>query len=321
MPEPILVVDDNPVNVALLERILRHAGFEVEGAHSGAAALAAMARRRPAVLLLDVKMPDMDGFELLRQLRQAPETRALPVLLVTGYAAAEDHDRAYEAGAEAMITKPLNAPDLLARVRTLLGLRQARGEREEAEAALRDWARRVEARAPYKAGHGERVAAAVVAVAAGLGWPAEEQLALQWAALAHDLGHLATPEAVLLRRGRLSSEEREVVRQHPLHSEQMCAGLSWLRAALPAIRHHHERWDGSGYPDGLRGETIPRGARLLGLVDALDTLRMARPQRPAAGLAEALAQLEREAGRGWWDTELLAQLRRWADPAAEAGVA
>lgn len=312
MPEHILVVDDNPVNVALLERILRQFDFQVEGVHSGVAALASLARRTPAIILLDVKMPDMDGFELLRQLRQQAETRSIPVLLVTGYAAAEDHDRAHDAGADAVIAKPINARDLVARVRTLLTLRRAWRDREAAEGVLCEWVRRIEARAPYKAGHGERVAAGLASLAPSLEWPEEELAALPWAALAHDVGHLGTPEALLLRKGRLSAAERTLVEQHAPRGEEMCAALGWLPGASLLIRHHHERWDGSGYPDGLRGEAIPRGARLLGMVDALDTLLMARPRHGAASLPQALARLDEETARGWWDPEMWPRVRQWA---------
>ncbi|HXE30558.1 MAG TPA: HD domain-containing phosphohydrolase [Terriglobales bacterium] len=301
MPETVLVVDDNPVNVVLLDRILRTQHYQVQSASDAAGALAAIRRQAPDALLLDVKMPGMSGFELASELKRNPDTWRIPILLVTGYSQPEDHERAQQAGADDIISKPIHGPELLTRVRMLLSLRRAVLDLDGAETALLALARRIEGRNRFKIGHGERLAFCVGRLAERLGWPPEERRALERAAALHDIGHIATPEAMLLKKGKLTAKEWDVVRRHPAAGEEMCAPVRPFAASLPIIRHHHERLDGSGYPDGLRGDAIPRGARLFSLADAYDALTTARSYRAALPPARALVQLWREVERGWWE--------------------
>lgn len=305
MTATILVVDDNAANRELLEVYLRAAGYEAAGAEDGQAALEEFSRLHPDLVLLDVQMPGLDGFEVCARLKNNPETMLTPVVLVTGLSATEDRVRGCEVGADDFLNKPVDRSELLARVRSLLRLKAYTDELDRAETVLFSLARSIEAKDPYTGGHCERLSEYSAALGQRLDLPVEEITALRRAGIVHDIGKVAVPDSILLKKGPLNSQEWEIMRQHPVVGERICAPLKSFRLVLPIIRHHHERQDGSGYPDGLSGSSIPLTARMMQTVDIYDALVTERPYRPALSPEEALVQMRREVALGWSEGALV----------------
>ena len=309
MSERILIVDDEPTVRSALSTLLGREGFEVAAAAGGPAALAECAAFRPDLILLDIVMPGMNGFEVCRRIKATPETRLTPVILITALSATEDRIRGINAGADDFLSKPIDFNELVARARSLLRLKQFTDELENAEAVLFSLAHSIEARDPYTRGHCARLAEMSARLGEKLGLPEEYIKTLRRAGIVHDIGKVVVPDAILLKPGPLSHDEAEVMRKHPVVGERICAPLRTFRLALPIIRHHHERHDGSGYPDGLRGAEIPLTAGILQLADVYDALTTDRPYRSAASPTVALETMEEEAIRGWWNRDLFAAFR------------
>jgi putative two-component system response regulator len=309
VPGKILIVDDESSARAALETLLRREGYEVRDAANGASALAACTEFRPDLILLDILMPGIDGFEVCRRIKATPETRLTPVVLITGLSDTEDRIRGINAGADDFLSKPIDINELLARSRSLLRLKQYTDELENAETVLFTLALSIEARDPYTRGHCERLAEMSVMLGQKLGLPDDQITALRRSGIVHDIGKVVVPDAILLKPGPLSPGEIAVMRKHPIVGERICAPLKSLRFVLPIIRHHHEKLDGSGYPDGLRGDEIPLAARVLQLADVYDALTTNRPYRTAVPSEVALTMMEEESGLGWWDHELFAEFR------------
>jgi putative two-component system response regulator len=307
--ERILVVDDESAARIALATLLRREGYEVSHASDGAAALAECATFRPDLILLDIVMPGMDGFEVCRRIKATPETRLTPVVLITGLSETEDRINGINSGADDFLSKPIDFNELLARARSLLRLKQFTDELENAEGVLFSLAQSIEARDPYTLGHCERLAEVSARLGEKLGLPEEEIKALRRAGIVHDIGKVVVPDAILLKSGPLSAGETEVMRKHPVVGERICAPLRTFRLVLPIIRHHHERHDGSGYPDGLHGSEIPITAAILQLADVYDALTTNRPYRIASPSRVALEIMEEEAARGWWDRNLFEDFR------------
>jgi putative two-component system response regulator len=305
MAERILIVDDEAAARAALALLLRREGYEVCEASDGPSALAACASFRPDLVLLDILMPGMSGFEVCRQIKATLETRLTPVVLITGLSATEDRIQGINSGAEDFLSKPIDFNELMARVRSLVRLKLFTDELEHAESVLFTLAQSIEARDPYTHGHCERLAEMSSRLGERLGLPEDQIRALRRAGIVHDIGKIAVPDAILLKPSSLSEEEMRVIRRHPVVGERICAPLRTFRLVLPIIRHHHERHDGSGYPDGLRNSQIPVTAAILQLADVYDALTTDRPYRKASTSAVALAIMEEEAKRGWWDRALL----------------
>lgn len=300
----LLIADDDPHMRELLQGLVLDLGHEVVAVADGAAALEAVATHPPDLLLSDVAMPGLSGFDLCRRLKANPATRLIPVILITA-SGDEQKLQGIEAGADDFLGKPVNPPELRARIRSLLRLKAYTDELEHAEAVLCSLGRSIEAKDPYTEGHCERLAAYAVALGQVLGLGEEELTALRRGGYLHDLGKVAVPEAILLKNGPLTPQERAVMQRHPVIGEEICQPLHSLQAVLPIIRHHHERRDGSGYPDGLQGEAIPLTARILQVADIYDALSTDRPYRRALPRAAALEALEAEAHKGWWDRDIV----------------
>jgi len=309
VPEKILIVDDEFSARTALTALLRREGYEVRETSSGAGALAESADFRPDLILLDIVMPGISGFEVCRQIKAAPETRLTPIILITGLSATADRINGINAGADDLLSKPIDFNELLARTRSLLRLKQFTDELENAENVLFSLAQSIEARDPYTLGHCERLANMSARLAESLGLPEEEIKALRRAGIVHDIGKVVVPDAILLKPGPLSPEEIEVMRKHPVVGERICAPLKAFRLVLPIIRHHHEKHDGSGYPDGLRNGEIPLTAAILQLADVYDALTTNRPYRNASPSDVGLQIMEDEAALGWWDRSLFDAFR------------
>ncbi|MGH9737819.1 MAG: response regulator [Candidatus Acidiferrales bacterium] len=309
MAERILIVDDELAARSALAILLRRGGYEVSEASDGPSALAACASFRPDLVLLDILMPGMSGFEVCRRIKATPETRLTPVVLITGLSATEDRIQGINSGAEDFLSKPIDVNELMARVHSLVRLKLFTDELEHAESVLFTLAYSIEARDPYTHGHCERLADMSSRLGEKLGLPEDQIRALRRAGVVHDIGKVAVPDAILLKPGPLSEEQTLVMRKHPVVGERICAPLRTFRLVLPIIRHHHERHDGSGYPDGLHNSQIPVTAAVLQLADVYDALTSDRPYRNASTSAVALAIMQEEAKRGWWDRELLESFR------------
>jgi putative two-component system response regulator len=306
VPETILIADDHESSLWGLEGLLSAEGFEVLTAPDGEAALAELERSRPDLLLLDVKMPRLSGFDVCRQIKSDADTRLIPVILITGMTATADRLAGIEAGADDFLTKPVDREQLLARVRSLLRQKAYTDELERAEAVLFALALSIEGKDPHTQGHCERLAELSARLGEFVGLEGSQIQALRRAGIVHDIGKVAVPDHVLLKPGPLTAEERELVQRHPVVGEGICAPLKSFQLVLPIIRHHHEKLDGSGYPDGLKGRAIPVTARVLQIVDVYDALITARPYKIAMPPAQALAVMEEEVRRGWWDSEVFA---------------
>ncbi len=306
----ILVVDDESSARGALEVLLRREGFEVRDVHDGETALAECATFRPDLILLDIVMPGIDGFEVCRRIKNTPETRLTPVVLITGLSATEDRINGINAGADDFLSKPIDFSELLARTRSLLKLKQYTDELENAETVLFTLAQSIEARDPYTHGHCERLAQMSSRLGERLRLPDDDIKALRWAGIVHDVGKVAVPDSILLKPGPLTPEEIVIMRKHAEVGERICAPLRSFRLVLPIIRHHHEKRDGSGYPDALSGEAIPLTARILQLADVYDALTTNRPYRTAVSSEEALSMMNQEAISGWWDPDLFSTFQQ-----------
>lgn len=316
-PGTILVADDNSSLRELMADLLRSQGYHVVTAGDGKAALEEFARKQPDLVVLDVVMPEADGFQVCQRIKSNPESRLTPVVLVTGLTDLEDRVRGIQAGADDFLSKPVDRNELFARVRSLLSVKAYTDELERAESVLFALARSIEGKDPYTEGHCERLADYSVRLGERLGLPAEEITALRRAGIVHDIGKVAVPDAILLKPGPLTPEERAIMEQHPVVGERICAPLKSFRLVLPIIRHHHEKLDGSGYPDGLKGEEIPLTAQVLQTADVYDALTTERPYKRALSSEEALTTMQDEVKKGWWDRCLLEEFRKMLCPQAD----
>jgi len=297
----VLVADDDEANRELLSGLLSGEGYRVICAEEGEAALRAVHDESVDLALLDVKMPVKTGFAVCLAIKSRPETRLVPVVLVTGLTSSDDRIQGIMCGADDFLCKPINKHELLARVQSLLRLKEFTDELENAETVLFSLALSIEAKDRYTEGHCERLSKYSVAMAERLGLPDELRVALRRAGVVHDIGKIGVPEQILTKPGPLTDEEWKIMKQHPVTGERICAPLKSFRHVLPVIRHHHEKLDGSGYPDGLSGEQIPLTARILQVADVYDALTTERPYRTAIQPHEALGIVRDEVRRGWWD--------------------
>jgi putative two-component system response regulator len=306
IPATILIADDHESSLTGLEGLLCVEGYKVVIARDGEMALAEFGRVRPDLLLLDVNMPKLRGTEVCRRIKSNPETMLVPIVLITALTAIQDRVAGIEAGADDFLNKPVKREPLIARVRSLLRLKAFTDELERAEAVLFALARSIEGKDPYTQGHCERLADYSARLGEHMGLPAEEIRALRRAGIVHDIGKVAVPDSILLKPSRLTRSEQMIVRLHPVVGERICASLKSFQLVLPIIRHHHEKMDGSGYPDGLKGEQIPPTARVLQIVDVYDALSTERPYKPALAAAAALDVTKNEVKKGWWDPKVFA---------------
>jgi putative two-component system response regulator len=303
----ILVVDDQAAIAGLMSQLLTMRGYEVVTATSAEEAEAEIRRQPPDLILSDVMMPGKSGYDLCRELKEDPATRLIPFVLITGLSDSGDKVRGIDAGADDFLNKPVLAEELIARVRSLLRLKDFTDELETADSVLCTLGKIVEGRDPYTEGHCERLALHAPELGRQLGLDEDSIRALKRGGYLHDLGKIAVPDEILKKGTNLAPEEWVIMKLHPITGETICKPLKSLRLVLPIIRHHHEHSDGSGYPDGLRAEEIPLLPRILQVVDVYDALRTARPYKPALSHDQAAQTMHEEARRGLWDADLVAE--------------
>jgi len=301
----VLVVEDNEDNLLLMRELLESRGYEVACAADADEAEVAIRSTPPDLILLDVVMPGRSGYELCRKLKDDLATRLIPVVMITGLSDREDRVRGIESGADDFLNKPIYPEELFARVTSLLKLKEFTDEMENVESVLFSLALSVEARDPYTEGHCQRLARYSADLGEHLGLSQDDVTALRRGGILHDLGKVVIPDVILKKGSMLSPQEWQIMKQHPITGESICRPLKSLRRVLPIIRHHHEHWNGSGYPDGLKGEQIPLLARVLQVADVYDALRTTRPYKPSLPQEESQRTMLEEAQAGLWDKELV----------------
>ncbi len=301
----VLVVDDNVQNVELVEALLVSKGYQVIKAYSGKEALKKVEEVLPDLILLDIIMPQMDGYEVCRRLKEKKETRFIPIVMLTALDGVDDKVRGIEAGADDFITKPFQKPELLARIKSLIKMKMLFDELENAQNVLFSLALALDYNDPYTHGHSQRVSELSARLAQYIGLPPAQQEIIRNAGILHDIGKIATDKNILHKPGALNINEYRHVKEHPVIGERICKPLKFAKPLLPIIRGHHERYNGTGYPDGLEGESIPLGARILAIVDVYDALTSVRPYRGEIPSEVAVEVMKAEALKGYWDKELL----------------
>jgi putative two-component system response regulator len=315
----VLVADDNEANLELLSGMLTVSGYRVVCARNGDEAMGMVLDGTVDIAILDVVMPGRSGFSACQQIKSNDKTRLTPVVLVTSLTDSDDRIHGIMCGADDFLNKPVNKHELLARVHSLLRLKSFTDELENAETVLFSLATSIEVKDPYTEGHCERLSEYSVTLARQIGLPDELQVALRRGGIVHDVGKVAVPEHILLKPGPLDGEEWIIMKQHPVVGERICRPLKSFRHVLPIIRHHHEKLDGTGYPDGLKGDDIPITARVLQTVDIYDALTTDRPYRKALTPDQAVAKMREEVKRGWWDGSLVDELENLVMESAFSG--
>ena len=301
----VLIVDDMAANARLLAALLEQDGHTLRTAVDGAEALRLVRAEPPDLILMDVMMPIMDGYQACRALKQDLFTRVIPIVLLTSLDDNPSRLRGIEAGADDFVSKPFNGPELRARVRSLLRIKSYTDDLDRADAVIVSLALTIEARDISTDGHCQRLARYACALGRALGFDESDVQALGRGGFLHDIGKVGIPDAVLLKPGPLSHAEYELIKQHTVIGDQLCGELRSLQNVRPIVRHHHERLDGSGYPDGLRNGAVPVLAQVMGIVDAFDAMTTARAYKAAVPFAQAADVLRDEAARGWRSTELV----------------
>ena len=297
----ILVVDDDPEIRAVLADAMLGSGHAVRTAASAEQALAVLERAPLDLVVTDVHMGAMSGVELCARIKSDARWALLPVVIVTAVSDLDSRVAGLAAGADDFFAKPFDFVELNTRARALIRVKTLLDQLERAECVITTLGATIEARDVYTGGHCERLAAYAVALGRALGVPEPLGRALRLGGYLHDLGKIAVPDGVLLKPGPLTPAERQEVNRHPGVGADLVRGLRTLDDVRPLIRHHHERWDGSGYPDRLQGEAIPLGARIMAVVDVYDALRTARPYKSPLPLARTLDVLKAERDAGAWD--------------------
>jgi putative two-component system response regulator len=301
----VVVAEDDPEVGLLLQQLLATEGYQVVLARDGREALALTCERAPDLVLSDLDMPYVDGFELCRRLKSEPATRLTPILIITGQDEQTARLRAWDLGADDFLTKPFQRIEVLARCRSLLRVKALVDELDSAQAVVLAFARAIEAKSAYTQGHAERVTVYALQLAehTALG-PAECEV-LRLGAVLHDVGKIGIPDAILDKPEQLTAQEYAIVKRHPADGARIVEPLNSLRAVVPLVRWHHERMDGGGYPDGLRAGSLPLVVRILAVADVFDALASPRPYRPALPRAQCLQMLRESAAAGGLDPHLV----------------
>lgn len=310
MPGIVLIVDDEPISRNTIEAILEGEGYTIEMAENGQQALEKARSLLPDVILLDVMMPGMSGYEVCSQIRDDHQLAEISIVMVTALDDRNSFLQGLEVGADEFLTKPFDRHELRARLRGITRLnrfRNLKNERARTRQALKDlssanddtlkgWALALELRDKETEGHSQRVVELTVQLARAIGLSEDDIVTLRRGALLHDIGKIGIPDAILHKPGELTDEEWAIMKEHPDHARTMLQSISYLQSAMDIPYCHHERWNGSGYPRGLKGEEIPLPARLFAVVDAWDALTSDRPYRKAWSVEKTSQYLIEQSG-------------------------
>jgi putative two-component system response regulator len=300
----VLVVDDGAANRELIEACLAGVDCEVRMAEDGPSALRAIENAPPDLVLLDVQMPGLNGYRVCQRIKDDPKLRLLPVVMITALNDIDDRVKALESGADDFMSKPVERVELVARVRSALRLKLVYDRLDSAEQVIFALAAAVEAKDSYTERHTHRVAESARHMGLRLGLAEVELDGLYRGGMIHDIGKIGVDDAILRKPGPLDADELAKMRAHPVIGTNIVRPLRSGSDVLPSIRHHHEWFDGSGYPDGLREHEIPLHARIVAVCDAYDALVHDRPYRTSRPVEAAIQILIAGKGRQW-DPELV----------------
>jgi putative two-component system response regulator len=295
----VLVVDDGAANRELIRMYLASIDCEVRLAADGLTALGMVELDPPDLVLLDVRMPGMDGYEVCRRIKSTPRGKLLPVVMITGLNQTRHRVAALEAGADDFMTKPVESAELIARVRSALRLKELYNTLDSAEHVIFSLATAVEAKDSFTERHTQRVGESARLLGQKLGLPDGTLDTLYRGGIIHDIGKIGVSDSILHKPGPLDAGEVPQMQAHVAIGENIVRPLRSTSGLLPIIRHHHERFDGLGYPDGLRAREIPRAARIVSVCDAFDALVNDRPYRTRRSTEEAIRVLRDGAGTQW----------------------
>lgn len=304
-PYKILAVDDEEYHLKLEKLILLPPEFEVSFARNGAEALSTIQQDDFDVVLLDKRMPGMSGDDVCRYIRQELGMKMLPIIMVTGSSSQEELEKSLLAGANDFVRKPYASMELIARVRSAANKKRLTDQLDDIESVLFALARMVEAKDKNTGDHCSRLEHMAEVFGEKLGLDHLQLLALRRGGVLHDIGKLGIPDSILLKNGSLTDDEWSVMRQHCEIGSQLCSGLKTMKLTVPIIQHHHERWDGSGYPAGLKGKNIPYLARVFQIIDIYDALAFERPYKKAFSREKIISIFKEETAKGWRDPELV----------------
>jgi len=311
MTSIILIVDDDPAGRQTLESILDEQGYHLEMAENGLQALEKARELLPDVILLDVMMPGMDGFEVCQHIRKDPKLAEIPIIMLTALDDRKSLLDGLEAGADDYITKPYDRYELRARLIGITRLNRYRkllDDRSDIEqahlqllsaydATIEGWSRAMDLRDKETEGHTQRVTVLSDKLARLAGIHDDELIFIRRGALLHDIGKLGVPDSILLKPKPLSTEEWAIMCKHPQYAYEMIYPIEYLRPALDIPYCHHEKWDGTGYPRGLKGKEIPLSARIFAIIDVWDALTSDRPYRPAWDKQKTMNYINNESGK------------------------
>lgn len=301
----ILIVDDQEIISRLLEETLRSEGYAVRIAYNGLDALEEVQKQKPDLIITDMLMPKMNGNDMVMKLKESADTRLLPVIMLTGLFDFENKVRALEIGVDDFLGKPFNRIELITKVRALLKTKTYIDQLENAETVIFSLALAIEGRDPYTNGHCHRLSDYGTKLARKIGLSEVEIDAVRKGGVIHDIGKIAVPDSILLKPGKLTPEEYDIMKIHPEAGENICRPLKSLAPVLPIIRGHQERWDGTGYPDKLVATDIPITARVIAIVDFYDALMTVRPYKRALDVKQALEIMSKETQEHKWDPNLM----------------
>ena len=301
---PVLIVEDDASQRLLLSEILKGAGFRVKQAACANEAIQLLADETFDLVLLDKGLPDMDGDQVIRVIREELNLPLLPVIMVTGHISSKTLQASLQAGASDFVRKPFEHGELIARVKAAIRQKHLIDQQDSIESVLFALSRMVEAKDSNTAEHCTRLLWSCQVFGDALQLSADDMESLIKGAVLHDIGKVGIPDSLLRKPGKFNEQEWAVMKRHPVIGSRLCKGLNSVRKAVPIIMHHHERWDGSGYPDGLSTQKIPRLARIFQLVDIYDALRFDRPYNEPQSIQRVIGILESELHKGWRDPQL-----------------
>jgi putative two-component system response regulator len=319
-PPTILAIDSQEINRRLLRGILKQAGYRLLETARPTEAFEILERAKVDLVVADLVMDGISGLDFCRRMKDNRPTRLIPVLIITSIQGVETEVAGLASGADDFLTRPLHASLVRTRIASLLRQKAAVDSLEEAESILCVLGQAVEQRDEAISGHCKRLDRMCMALGAAAGVSRPQLLALHRGAFLHDIGKVSVPDSILFKPGPLTKQEWDIMHLHPIKGEEICRPVKSLASVLPIIRSHHERWDGSGYPDGLAGEEVPLLARILQMADIYDALTSPRPYKPALPGPEAVEILEPETSRGWRDPALYGLFRELWETSIYPGV-